>query len=441
MILFYTSVPRSFRTTLIGHLYKLASEHAVVLLSEELDQFTEEIIKNKKLFPKLETIIPVHQHTGERKSLFTKNRELAALARSVIEEYKPSLVITANDLYLFEMYLFREAKKANAVKICIQAGLAADPLRTPKWLELIDAELHYPKYLPLFLRRGIIKMRKLIGHGLYHWLLPLLNFQKPFFGKSSYILRRDESGMRDADFQAVFNEREWEIYHRSGVPERKLVLLPHPLVTDKKFFDHFLASPLQPMSSTEKTALIVLPGDIEVSVRRNFTFISNERRLENWRKLLQIIQSNLPDWEIVISTHPATKNYDRLKDELESVSPKVKMLELNGPVESYLKSAEAIIGFPPSLSTLLFAASLQYPKKPILSLDPYRELMGDYYKDFPGIDYTTSKIDLEEKLKLIHSGKYKKTAPKLTHQGFKNSIGLVQYVLDQNPGHSRPRVT
>ncbi|MBI2038653.1 MAG: DegT/DnrJ/EryC1/StrS family aminotransferase, partial [Candidatus Nealsonbacteria bacterium] len=60
MILFYTSIPRSFRTTLIGHLYKLASEYPVVLLSEDLDEFTEEIVKNKKLFPKLEAIIPVH---------------------------------------------------------------------------------------------------------------------------------------------------------------------------------------------------------------------------------------------------------------------------------------------------------------------------------------------------------------------------------------------
>ena len=464
-ILFYTSIPRSFRTTLIGHLYKLASVYPVVLLSEDLDQFTEEIVKNKKLFPKLEEIIPIHQHTGEKRSLLAKNKELATIAREVIEKYRPRIVITANDLYLFEMYLFREAGKIGAAKICLQAGLAADSTKTPKWLELIEAELNYPKYLPLFLRRGVIKLRKIIGHFLYYWLLPLLNLQKPFFGRSSYILRRDESGMREADYQAVFNDKEWSLYRKSGVPEKKLLVLPHPLITDKRFFNHFLTSPLQVTGASDRrVALIVLPGDIEVSVRRNFTFVPNERRLENWKKLLHIIDGSLPDWKIVISTHPATKNYELLKTELESVSPKIEMLELNGPVESYLKSAEAIIGFPPSLSTLLFAASLQYPRKPIFSLDPYRELMGDYYKDFPGIDYTTSKIDLEEKLKALHSGKYKKRAhglipleisrskrlppstesgslTGLTHEGFKNSIELVQHVLDQNPSHSRPIVT
>lgn len=434
MILFYTSIPRSFRTTLIGHLYKLASEYPVVLLSEDLDEFTEEIVKNKKLFPKLEAIIPVHQHTGEEKNLLTKNRVLATLARNLVEEYKPELIVTANDLYLFEMYLFREAKKVNAVNLCIQAGLAADPMRTPKWLTLMDAYLGYPKYLPLFLRIGIIKVRKILGHALYYWLLPLLNFQKPFFGKSSYILRRDESGMRDADYQAVWSDREWHLYHKSGVPEKKLMILPHPLLTNKKFYDHFLSSPLQATVSTgDKTALLLLPGEIEVSVRRNFTFISNEKRLENWKKIVQLIEANLPDWKIVISTHPATKSYDLLKSELESVSPRVEMIERNGPVESYLKSAEVVIGLPPSLSTLLFAAFLQYPKKPILSLDLYRELMGDYYKDFPGMDYITSKIELEEKLKLIHAGKYKKQpsppAHGLTRESFKNIIELVQYAL------------
>ena len=57
--------------------------------------------------------------------------------------------------------------------------------------------------------------------------------------------------------------------------------------------------------------------------------------------------------------------------------------------------------------------------------------MGDYYKDFPGIDYVTSKITLEEKLKLIRSGKYKKQIPKLTQESFKNTIELIQYALKE----------
>ncbi|MDP3991315.1 MAG: hypothetical protein Q8P66_00140 [Candidatus Colwellbacteria bacterium] len=432
MILFYTSVPRSFRTTLIGHLYELASQYPVVLLSEKLDQFTEEIVKNKKLFPGLEKIIPVHQHTEEKASLLRRNRELSRLAKEVIHRYKPKAIIVANDLYLFEMYLFREAKKVGAVNIAIQAALSAFPGQSAKWITLGEAHLRLPRFLPLPLRLNLIKTRRLIGHFFYYWLLPLANFQGPFFGKSSHILLKGESGMRDASYQTVFNKREWDIYSKNGVPEKKLIILPHPLLTSKKFFDNFLSSPLQTLPrEKQKVALVLLPGDIEAGFRRNLFFISNERRLNSWRALLQLAQSVLPDWKIIISTHPATKNYEFLKQELESISPKVKIMELNGPTETYLNVADVIIGLPPSLSTLLFAASLQYPKKPILSLDPNRELMGDYYKDFPGIDYVTSKITLEEKLKLIRSGKYKKQMPKLTQEGFKNTIELIQYALKE----------
>jgi len=57
-IIFYTSTPRNFRTTLIGYLYEICQVYPVILLCEELDFETEEILRNKELFPKLEKIIP-----------------------------------------------------------------------------------------------------------------------------------------------------------------------------------------------------------------------------------------------------------------------------------------------------------------------------------------------------------------------------------------------
>lgn len=238
--------------------------------------------------------------------------------------------------------------------------------------------------------------------------------------------------MRDADYQAVFNEQQHEFYKQAGVPEKKLLILPHPLITGKKIFDNFLSLPFQTeIKEKQKTILVLLPGDIETTFRKNLSLISSERRISNWKKIFQVIQSILPDRKIIISTHPATKNVEVLKHELESISPKIKMLELNGPVEEHMKTAEIIIGLPPSLSTLLFAVSLQYPKKPIISLDPQRELMGDYYKNFPGIDYIVNSTDLKEKLKLIKSDKYRKQKTRLTEGGFKNTIELIQYALGE----------
>jgi len=70
-ILFYTSHSFLFRSTVIGHLYEISQKYPVILLSEKLDEETEKVIRNKKLFPKLEKIVPVEQYTGKKMNFFT----------------------------------------------------------------------------------------------------------------------------------------------------------------------------------------------------------------------------------------------------------------------------------------------------------------------------------------------------------------------------------
>ena len=94
----------------------------MVLLAEELNPVVKEILQNKVLFPKLENIIPVEQYTGKKRSFLLKYYYLIKKARNLVREYKPDVVITANDLYPFEMYLIRFAKKAGAVAFCLQAS-------------------------------------------------------------------------------------------------------------------------------------------------------------------------------------------------------------------------------------------------------------------------------------------------------------------------------
>ena len=74
-VIFYTSIPRLFRTTLIGHLYEIAQVYPVILLSEKLDSETERALKNKDLFPKLEKIIPVQQYRKERATFWNKYKD------------------------------------------------------------------------------------------------------------------------------------------------------------------------------------------------------------------------------------------------------------------------------------------------------------------------------------------------------------------------------
>ena len=224
-VLFYAANPYVFRSTPIGYLYEIAQVYPVVLLSEKLDPETVKILKNKDLFPKLEGIIPVGQYTERRMS----NKDLFKLAKDVIYRYKPDIVIADNDLCSFEMYLMRFAKKINALKITIQPSNVAGSVIAEKWIDLINSYLRFPQFLPLWLRLFFVKCRKYLGHFRYYWFWPLMVGEKPFWGKSSYLLRRGNSGMRDSDHQIVFSKRDYNIYLKDGVPAEKLYILSHPL--------------------------------------------------------------------------------------------------------------------------------------------------------------------------------------------------------------------
>ncbi len=437
MILFYTSIPRSFRTTLIGHLYEISQVYPVVLLAEELDPDLQKLISDKDLFPKLEAVVPVHQHTGLKRNLLDKERYLARRAKELIEKYQPEIVVAANDLYPFEMHLIRAAKKSGATTLSIQAGMAADSATVKRWLSAEAAYSSPLKFLPFSSRLLLIRTKKIFQHFLVYYLLPLLSGNLPFTGKTSFILGTGTAGER-ADYQVILSKRDYEIHSKDGIQKEKLLILAHPFTRNKKIFN--LLSPARRSGKKEKSVAVMVPSDIKVGFRKkDFSPIPMIQRKKEWRELVNLIQQSLPDWKIQLKPHPATRNPDGLQRIFIKV-PNTTLVDHQSPAETSMAKADAVIGLPLSTSTTLATAALRWPSLPIISLDTEEELLGDYYKDFPGIDYVTTKDELEKKLKLIASGKYEKSfsppaptipsgpAGGLTEEGFKNIIELIQYV-------------
>ena len=446
-ILFYTSIPHSFRTTLIGHLYEICQEYPVILLAEELSPETKTIPEDKSLFPNLKEIIPVHQFTGEKESLIKKYRRLQRLAKKIVNQYHPTLVITPNDLYPFEMYLLRYAKRDGTTTICIQPGGMIESGIIKKWIDLTNAHTNLPKFIPISVRLFLIPFRKYFRYFLYHWFAPLLVGEFPFPGTASLPLGATAAGTR-ADYQVVFSKRDYDIYLKEGIPEEKLIILAHPLTRGtKKIFNTLLQQKSKHTSGAKgKVICLMLPSDIIIGFHRKDLSVITEKQYRSiWLEIIKSIHTALPDWNIYVKPHPMSVPLTGFERKLIKISEKINLVSPQEPAERYIQIAGIIIGLPPSASTTLFIASLLRPALPIISLDTEKELLGNYYKNFPGIDYVTSKIELEEKLKLIDSGKYKKQtsspAHGLTKEGFKNTIELVQYVTNQNPSHPRPIVT
>jgi hypothetical protein len=408
-IVFYTGITRNFRTTLIGYLYEICQVYPVILLSEELDEKLREILENKEIFPKLEKIITANQHTGPKRNIFEKNRYLFNLAKKTIYQHKPDIVIAPYDIYPLEMYLLRFAKRVKATTLTVQEGIAEDVESRKKYVDMINAYLRFPRALPLFARSFLVQCRKSIGHLLYYWILPILVYEKPFFGKSSCVLREGISGMRDSDYRTVFSKREYDIHLKAGVLPEKLYILDHPLKrSTRKFFEEALLDRSNHDEITDKTVTLLLPADEIGFKREECSLVSEKEKMKTNVEIVSLIAKLLKGWKIYIKPHPLVENFDEIRKEFESISDFVKVAKPSEPIDDYIKIGKVIIGLPASFSTALFFASLLFQEKTILSLDFNKELSGDFYKNFKGIEYIDNKDKFGQILELIKENKFKK---------------------------------
>jgi hypothetical protein len=428
-VLFYTHTPRFFRTTLVGHLFEISQIWPVVLLSEELDDELNKIIQDKTLFPKLQEIIPVRQFTGQKESIFKKNKYLCNLAKELVVKFSADIVISASDMHsLFELYLMRFSKRADALNIVFQAGNVVDSSSLRKSVDLINANLRFPDVLPIFFRLFLAKCRKYFGHFLYYYILPLLVFQKPFFGKASYILRTGNAGMRDADYSVVFSERDKNIFIKDGVPENKVYVLKHPL--ERKTREFFKKTLLKEEAGEDKKIVTLLLPSEEIGFRnRDFSLISKEERLAERRKIIKLVAQKLDGWQIFIKPHPNVKNFPEIKKIFEGVSGLIRVIDPSDSVDKYVRNSQVVVGLPKANTTVLFSASLVFPEKVIMALDFDKELLGDFYKDFQGIEYIDNENKFISLLEKIFSGEYKKFYEKnkknLADKEFENVIELI----------------
>jgi hypothetical protein len=434
-VLFYTNTQRAFRATLIGHLFEICQVYQVVLLSENLDDTTLSIINDKSLFPNLLEIIPLHQYTGSHKSLFHKNRYLYHMCETVINNFKPDIVIASSDWQsLFEMYLMRFAKRANILSVTFQDVCSDEMKNIGLWINLINAYTKMPEYLPLWIRLCIVKLRAYCGHILIYWLLPILNMDIPFLGWESFILYKGHSGTRDSDYHVTLSERDYDISRKNGVPPDKLYILPHPLTRQSKYiFQKLVLSQISNKNNCTQKTVVVLLNEVEIGfTKTNYSLINKEIRVQMEITVFHTLLKILNGWNIIVKPHPMIENYQEKKKRIESISHRIKVVDPNEPIDKYIELADVIVGLPRSTSTALFTASLQCPEKPILSLDLHDEFSGDFYNNYDGIEYVNTINDFVNILANIRDNTYarctaKREEPHANH--FSNTIEIIEYFV------------
>lgn len=427
-VLFQATNRSTFRATLIGYLYEISQKHQVVLFTEDVDSYTKKILADKNLFPGLEKVIffdpPFY---GD---IFQKNYQLGKMSKKIIKDCKPDIVIAPEDIWPMSLYLLRFAKERGIVTLALQDGFRiAESKKLYLWSCLTNSHLNMLDFLPLSLRMLLVKMKKYFGHFLYYWILPLTAGQMPFLGKTSFVFWDISPGKRDADYSAVFSERDCDLSLKDGVKREKLLILGHPLehALPRNFFEKAYFSANQ-HKEVEKIATIMWPGENLEFSARDYSLISEKQVLESRVKIVRSIAEKLADWRIVIKPHPAIKDVTGIEKLLDGVPGNISVVEPSEPADKYIEMSKLIIGVPLP-STTLFTASLQHPGKIILSLNLNQAFLGDAYEKFSGgIEYIDKESEFIQTLELIRDNKYNKKPSTSSHARFSGINELLDYL-------------
>jgi hypothetical protein len=409
-VLFYTNIPRFFRTTLIGYLYEIAQVYPVVVISEKLDPKTEKILEDKKMFPKIERIIPVHQYTGPKLNLLARHRYFCTLAKNIIDDCRPDIIVVTGNNF-FESYLRRFAKKAGATNIFIVRLLSRETKQLKKEYVFRIAYIKMPKFLPQPLKILFSGMRMYLGHILYYWIAPLLIGQRPFLGEPSCALMADNSRHKGIDYFLVFTKQNYKILEKDGVPPEKIYILPHPLARENRevFQEIYFLNQMNLQKDKIRTLTILWRNESIGFRRDNYSFIPEKEAFESGRRVVALAAQLLLGWRIVIKPHPVTTAEEKTEIEkiLKPISSQIQVADPAESMEKYVDLSRAVLGLYPS-SNSLFEVFLRDPQKPILSIDFNYEFGGDFYREFEGIEYVDSPDRLRDVLEAIREDRYHK---------------------------------
>ena len=434
-VVFYSSIARSFRTTLVGYFYEVCQKYPVVLLSEELDPETDKIIRDKKLFPKLKVIIPVNQLNKNSATIagaFSLNKYARNLAREIIKKYKPDIVIAPGS-YFFESYLRRFAKKEGAVTI---SGIGSILIKNKKEYRnsriILTAGRNY-LFLPLFFRIFMARIKKYLGHFVYYWVFPALIGQAPFINhESSVLVWEDYSRTKGADYYSVYSEEDKNYIAKEGGDPEKLLVLRHPFAGKSR--DFLLRNFFQEPSAPQKKFTIVEEAVATNTGNMGSPIVSSEERERQKIKIVKNIAKKLSGWEILIKPHPMDNavpgKFQKMIENFQPISKSVKVLNPLEPADKYINISQAMAVYSPC--TTIFTTSFLSPKKPIFFIDYPQKSFAKDYKNSSKVEYIDSEEKLNEALEGIKNGTYKRVeGKKLKCEGFSGMLELIDFVLSK----------
>lgn len=402
VVLIYSSASRLFRTTYIGYVYEIAQKYNTILISEKLDAESKQALAKKKIFPKLKKIIPSSQYSQKDNTLYGYNRKYSAVAKAIIKNNKPTVVIIDSIINPFERYLARYAKEDGAKILSLQAGFQSLPFseETKRNELLLRDQKSSSKHMLIIskINRNMFKLNKHITQITEYWILPLIFRTYPFLYKKLFNLNQF-SWVREFDFTTFFSQREADAEEKLGRPKKQILTLQHPLKRKKT---HQIMNDIYKYHTVNKENAITIMVDVNTygHTKKDLSLIPQERYMSGRMEVVkQIVLDSEHNTDIYIKPHPVSSPefLQYLHKNLQPISPRIKIVNPHESADIYIKKSKIIIGFPPP-STTLYISSFD-KSKIVLFVDMFHELLGEVYKSYPGIVYIDKLNQLTKALK------------------------------------------
>ena len=430
-VVFYGNTLRAFRTTLIWYLYEVCQKYECYLVISELDQPTRDFLSIKQNFPGLKKIIVQDCTNRYDKNIFKLNSSIYKLAVHLIYDLNPQIVFCSSDWHsLFEMYLLRLARKKGILRITLQDTITNDINTTRVFYKLNEKNNLRQKNLNRVEVAVLSIIRKPLLHILVYWFCPLLNLEKPFFGKSSYILMTGNSGIRDSCMHVVF-KNNYDMFVKSGVLAEKLLINEHPITRMKRDLVNQLFNNEKVVNSK---SVVILVSDLTVGYSLNgLSPISYDIKFKERCEIIKCIANSLPDFQIILKGHPNIKDMDVYKNSMLDIKNDLFVAPKNESAEKYIISSDIIVDLPAPNSSSIFFATLIFPPKVIVCIDTLQEFMGDYFKDYEKITYLTT---IDQVLSFFRNLSESKMIPNSSltanenNNRSKNISEIIEYVRD-----------
>lgn len=382
-----------FRTGGMYYAYELAQDFDLILVLEATYREDLTVQALLRVMPYLE----VH-YLPARSKMLGRHRYYRDFFRVLTDRHRPALVLQHNNNYLWNMYLFHFARRANptCVRMIYLAGhgfIDASAFVNLAKLEQIDM-LARRFNLPRPLAAPAFVLWSWSYFTLHHRILPFLHIGSSLMPRENYLTAATEWPEREPNTDIVLSTHRLNVpFLQQQHPKSRVELVAHPSFTIGMQLHRALYGDIG-----DKRGIAVFPSNAYAMTKMRDEGWSVDQTVshfgELWAEAIRRLLRRLPDYRLLWKLHPSSAEDPLMNAVMQYVKDKVPQMNIRPITDSAERLALANHIVLSDVSNILYWSRMIPGLVPI-SLDVFGVRGGNEMRVYEGIIYvsTLEKLD------------------------------------------------